>query len=99
MEVKVCLGKLISIILICVILVSCATVPVTISTPKAAIAYASVLSVMQYALPAVMAVCVGWLIFNRTREFKGCKEPVSPDMVDTCNRLKQAEIERKQSIH
>ena len=91
--------KHISIILICVILASCAAPQVTISTPKAAVAYASVLSVMQYALPLFMVACVGVLIAKRTKEFKGCDEPIMPDMIEECNRLKAAEIERKQSIH
>ena len=91
--------KLISIILISVILVSCAAAPqITITTPKAAVAYASVLSVMQYAFPLFMA-CVGVLIAKRTKEFKGCDEPIAPDMVVTCDRLRETEEVRKQNTH
>jgi len=92
--------KLISIILISVILVSCAAAPqITITTPKAAVAYASVLSVMQYALPLFMVACVGVLTAKRTKEFKGCDEPIAPDMVVTCDRLREAEEVRKQNTH
>ena len=91
--------KHISIILISVILVSCAAPQVTITTQKAAVAYASVLSVMQYALPLFMVACVGVLIAKRTKEFKGCDEPIMPDMIEECSRLKESEIVRTQSIH
>ena len=91
--------KLISIILMCVILASCITAPTTITTPQAAIAHATALTVVQYVLPLFMAACITWLIVKRTTEFKGCDEPISPDMVDECNQLKAAEEVRKQSIH
>jgi hypothetical protein len=91
--------KRISIILICVIFISCATVQPTITSTKSAVAYASVLSIAQYVMPLFMAACIAWLIVKRTKEFKGCDEPIMPDMVEECNKLKEAEEIRKKGIH
>ena len=91
--------KHISIILICVILASCVSIPAVITTPEAAIAHAATLTIVQAVLHIFIVAGVTWLIVKRTNEFKGCDEPIMPDMVEECNRLKAAEEVRKQSIH
>jgi len=94
------LTRIISImILTCIFTVSCVNVAPMVTSPQAAVAYAGVSSVAQIAMPIFMIGCIGILIAKRTKEFKDCTEPISPDMVDTCEQYRVAEETRKQNVH
>ena len=90
--------KLLILIIIFSFVSSCITFQAP-TTPAAASAVAGTLMIAKYAMPVVMAVCIGVLVAKRSKEFNSCKEPISPDMVVTCDRLREAEEVRKQNTH
>ena len=89
---------LIVTIVFSLLLTSCITFQAPTS-PAAASAVAGTLMVAKFVMPIAMAACVGVLIARNSKEFGSCKEPISPDMIDACNRLAEAEASRKANTH
>ena len=91
--------KLIIIVMVFVFCASCVNLTTPIANPAAAAAFASAATVAQVAMPIIIAGCVGILIVKRKKDFVECDEPIMPDMVDVCAKLKESERVRGENVH
>ena len=73
--------KLISIMAAILILASCVSVPTIISTPEAAIAHATTLSIVQFVIPLFMAACIIWLVIARTEEVRAGQQAINAEQI------------------
>ena len=80
------------------LLASCITItPPT--TPAAASAVVGTAMVVKMLMPIVIAAGIGVLIARQMREPDRCESPVSSEILDYCESLKQAEVMRKLNTH
>ena len=85
-------------ILVIFLFFSCITVP-TPPNPAAASAVVGTAMVIKLVMPIVIAAGVGVLIAKQMKEPDRCKSPVTSEVIQYCESLKQAESMRKLNLH
>ena len=85
-------------ILVIFLVSGCITVP-TPPNPAAASAVVGTAMVVKMVMPIVIAAGVGILIARQMKEPDRCKSPVTPEDIQYCDDLKQAESMRKLNLH